>query len=195
MREASSDRVVCLICGEKFKMLTPHRDGLSLDVWTREKVVAWLKAETARLGYPPLAKRQRQRARRVPPFTRGARPSPSTMAALFGSRAAACKRLTDHRRRQHAICQFCGAQFLAHRASQRYCSRRCAGTATARVPVFAARGSHHPSAKLTEAQVMQIRGRHLAEESRACLALAFGVSKKTIDDIVTWKTWTHVLPD
>ena len=53
------------------------------------------------------------------------------------------------------------------------------------------RGSANRSAKLSEAQVREIRARHPAESSRA-LAAAFGVGASTVKRILRRESWTHV---
>jgi hypothetical protein len=63
------------------------------------------------------------------------------------------------------------------------------------------RGERHPRAKLTEDQVREIRRRHApayhgphrAPNSMRALAQEFGVSKSVLRNIVTGKTWNHVV--
>jgi hypothetical protein len=55
-----------------------------------------------------------------------------------------------------------------------------------------ARGARNPASKLTEAQVLAIRGDHAAGVGVSALAAAFGVSAPLIHFIVTGKTWKHV---
>ena len=50
-------------------------------------------------------------------------------------------------------------------------------------------GENHPSSKLTEDQVYQIRA---SVEPQKELAKRFGVSPSTISRICTGKTWTHL---
>lgn len=53
-------------------------------------------------------------------------------------------------------------------------------------------GERHPNAKLTDAQVMEIRQRHALGERRATVATAFGVSKELIKAIVARRAWRHL---
>lgn len=60
-------------------------------------------------------------------------------------------------------------------------------------PEKAPRGEHHGNAKLSEQDVLQIR--YLNESgqgSYVALALRFGISKASVADIVTRRTWQHV---
>ncbi len=54
------------------------------------------------------------------------------------------------------------------------------------------RGESSPHAKMTEAQVREIRSRRLAGERLAVLATEFGVGPSSIFRIAAGKTWTHV---
>ncbi len=54
------------------------------------------------------------------------------------------------------------------------------------------RGEHNPAAKLTNEQVRDIRTRYAAGASKAELGRLFGVSHRSIRDIVNGKKWTHV---
>jgi hypothetical protein len=54
------------------------------------------------------------------------------------------------------------------------------------------KGSHNGSAKLTESQVAEIKGRLRAGESQAALVRAYGVSRSLISQIATGKLWLHV---
>ena len=57
----------------------------------------------------------------------------------------------------------------------------------------APRGSLHPQAKLTEAQVVDIRARHTAgAASQRQLAREYGVDRRAIHQVVYRKTWIHV---
>lgn len=63
------------------------RNGLTLDCWTREKVVSWLRREAKRLGRPPTV---RKRTTQSGQFRRkGSRPSGPTIRLLFGDTATA----------------------------------------------------------------------------------------------------------
>lgn len=53
-----------------------------------------------------------------------------------------------------------------------------------------ARGEKHPSVKLTEAKVLEIRAR--AKENQRQLAIEFGVSFNTINDIIHHRKWKHL---
>jgi hypothetical protein len=53
-------------------------------------------------------------------------------------------------------------------------------------------GERQHNAKLTAAQVREMRGRLRAGEARAALARAFTVSRATVDGIAAGKTWRHV---
>jgi hypothetical protein len=56
------------------------------------------------------------------------------------------------------------------------------------------RGVAHHGAKLTEAQVIEIRGRHAAGEALKSLHVAFPqCSKVNLHHIVTGKIWAHLL--
>jgi HNH endonuclease len=54
------------------------------------------------------------------------------------------------------------------------------------------RGEAQHSAKLTEETVRMIRKRHHAGETLHSLATEFGVSRPTLSDLVTGRTWKHV---
>ena len=54
------------------------------------------------------------------------------------------------------------------------------------------RGSAAANAKLTEAQVLEIRRRYATYERLTDLAEAYGVSPRTVSDIVRGLTWAHV---
>lgn len=54
------------------------------------------------------------------------------------------------------------------------------------------RGSRSGASKLTERQVVEIRARQAAGELHRVLAAEYGVSRVTITNIVTGKTWRHV---
>lgn len=56
----------------------------------------------------------------------------------------------------------------------------------------APRGEHHQSAKLTEVQVVEIRARSEAGESRKSLAAAFGLCPQAVSHIVNRKRWAHL---
>jgi len=53
-------------------------------------------------------------------------------------------------------------------------------------------GSRHANARLTEAQVIEIRERHAHGQSNKYLALQFGVTAATISGIVLRTRWRHV---
>lgn len=56
-----------------------------------------------------------------------------------------------------------------------------------------AKGEGHGSAKLTEDQVLEIRGRYAAGGvSQRALAAEYGVSHTTIRRVVSNKNWTHI---
>jgi len=58
---------------------------------------------------------------------------------------------------------------------------------------FRARGSRHGAAKLTEADVREIRRRYATGgETFAVLADAFSVSPQTVSGIVHMRSWQHV---
>lgn len=54
------------------------------------------------------------------------------------------------------------------------------------------RGARHLSARLTEADVRDIRSRVAAGEPQAAVSRAYGVTPQAIHNIVTRKTWRHV---
>lgn len=58
-----------------------------------------------------------------------------------------------------------------------------------------ARGSRSGTSKLTEAQVVDIRRRAAAGELHRVLATEYGVSRPTITQIVSGRTWRHVLSE
>jgi hypothetical protein len=55
-----------------------------------------------------------------------------------------------------------------------------------------ARGSDAYHAKLTEAQILEIRARFAAGERPGNLALEFGISPSNMTHITRRKTWTHI---
>lgn len=56
----------------------------------------------------------------------------------------------------------------------------------------APRGAAHGMAKLTDADVRQMRGLFKAGGAINRIALAFGVSETTARNVVLRRTWTHV---
>lgn len=56
------------------------------------------------------------------------------------------------------------------------------------------RGERHPAAKLTEAQVLEIRRLHSKKTPLAALAALFDTNQKHIESIVYLKAWRHLLP-
>lgn len=54
------------------------------------------------------------------------------------------------------------------------------------------RGEAHPCARLTEADVIEIRQRFASGETRTSLAKTFGVSLSTVHDIIRRNIWRHV---
>lgn len=54
------------------------------------------------------------------------------------------------------------------------------------------RGSRSGAAKLTEAQVVEIRTRYAAGERQRALAVEYGISRSHISYIVNGRGWTHV---
>ena len=54
------------------------------------------------------------------------------------------------------------------------------------------RGEHHGNAKLTEAQVLEIRALHGSGVAQRQLARQFGVDRRSISFIVSGKYWTHI---
>lgn len=53
------------------------------------------------------------------------------------------------------------------------------------------RGETHPTSRLAEKQVLEIR-RRVGSETQTSLAQEFGVALMTVNKIVTRKTWAHV---
>jgi hypothetical protein len=53
-------------------------------------------------------------------------------------------------------------------------------------------GSHHPEAKLTESQVLEIRARVKSGEVQRMLAKQYHVSPSIICEIVSRKRWMHI---
>jgi len=66
----------------------------------------------------------------------------------------------------------------------------------------AAHGSELPQAKLNEKLVLRVRAEHAAKErmkrwldqayGSAALARRYGVSKNTMDKVLSYQTWRHV---
>jgi len=54
------------------------------------------------------------------------------------------------------------------------------------------RGEKHPNSKLTNAQAMDIRARHLAGDRPKAMAKAYGVALGTIEKLVYGESWTHL---
>ena len=54
------------------------------------------------------------------------------------------------------------------------------------------RGEGNSSARLTEAQVVEIRRRHNAGETQAALGIEYGVANQHVSGIVNGKKWAHV---
>lgn len=54
------------------------------------------------------------------------------------------------------------------------------------------KGTKNPAAKLTERDVLAIRARHDAGESKSALARSFGVSWRAIDFVISGHHWRHV---
>lgn len=59
-------------------------------------------------------------------------------------------------------------------------------------PELILRGERHPSVKLTESKVLEIRRRVASGEFQSSLAVEFGVHKMTISDIVLRKKWKFI---
>lgn len=59
-------------------------------------------------------------------------------------------------------------------------------------PEKISRGSKHWSAKLTEEDIPQIRGLRNQGLTLRAIANIYGVTEKSISDVVNRKTWTHV---
>lgn len=55
------------------------------------------------------------------------------------------------------------------------------------------RGEKHGGAKLTDAQVMQIKRRYANGELQKTLAVEFNVDFRNISSIVTGASWKHVI--
>ena len=53
-------------------------------------------------------------------------------------------------------------------------------------------GEHNGRSKLTQAQVITIRERHAAGETRKALALEYGLAVSSVGRIVTGQKWPHV---
>lgn len=53
-------------------------------------------------------------------------------------------------------------------------------------------GARHPMARLSDAQVMEIRGRRAAGEAPRLIAKSFGVSAATVCEISNGKKWRHL---
>lgn len=54
------------------------------------------------------------------------------------------------------------------------------------------RGEQHSHAKLSERQVIEIRDRYSRGETTTQLALAFGIRRRSMSDVVRRVTWSHV---
>jgi hypothetical protein len=54
------------------------------------------------------------------------------------------------------------------------------------------KGGRHHQAKLSEAQVIEIRSRYASGERQVALAEEFGVGQTQISHIVTRKQWGHL---
>lgn len=54
-------------------------------------------------------------------------------------------------------------------------------------------GEHNGFAKLTEADVREIRRRRATGETRVSVGLAFGIHEGTVKQITSRKTWRHVV--
>jgi hypothetical protein len=55
------------------------------------------------------------------------------------------------------------------------------------------KGEFHPGSVLTDDKVMNIRIQHLSGASKIGLSRDFGVSRRTIQFILSGKTWAHLL--
>lgn len=56
------------------------------------------------------------------------------------------------------------------------------------------KGESHPSAKLTDALVLEIKRRRI-KETGAAIAASLGVSHQTVSDIVNGRRWRHLIND
>jgi len=98
-----------------------------------------------------------------------------------------------HHNEKHArikTCVVCEGEFeptVNNRAQQQTCSRACRNEL-----LSYAVGTQKGSAKLDDEKVREIRRRLAAGECRKELALAFGVSRTTIRDLATGRSWRHV---
>ena len=54
------------------------------------------------------------------------------------------------------------------------------------------RGSQCGASKLTERQVLEIRGYYAQEISQRALSRQYEVHPQTVNDIIHRKTWTHI---
>jgi len=54
------------------------------------------------------------------------------------------------------------------------------------------KGSTHPSAKLTEENIVEIRRQYAAGGSQENIAVLFGIAQTTVSKIVRRQRWTHV---
>lgn len=59
----------------------------------------------------------------------------------------------------------------------------------AAMPAIDNTGENHGKSKLTEADVIRIRGSHSTQRE---LADEFGVARQTISDVISRKTWCHI---
>lgn len=66
---------------------------------------------------------------------------------------------------------------------------------TRTAPESTPRGERLPQAKLTEAEVIDLRARFEAGERQAALARRFGLDRSTVHGIVHGKLWTHLLTE
>jgi hypothetical protein len=60
-------------------------------------------------------------------------------------------------------------------------------------PANIIRGERSGAAKLTEAQVRELRRLHDAGRSYGSLAREYGVSRQAVSSAITGRSWTHVL--
>lgn len=88
-------------------------------------------------------------------------------------------------------CEVCGEHYEPH-PTKRARSKTCSDSCFRRLASAARAGSGNGQAKLTESDVADIRRRAAAGEMQKDIALAFGISKMTVSNVVNRQTWRHV---
>lgn len=127
------------------------------------------------------------------------------MKAGYGEIRMAGRTLYTHRLSyEHHVGPIPKGLFVCHRCDNRRCCNPAhlfLGTSLDNVRDMVAKGrgyrpepkgAEHGRAKLTDADVLEIRRRRKAGESRISVAAAFGIHKNTVSGLTNGRAWRHL---